>query len=685
MSERQRDATRKREQRAKTRDVAIPRCADRARRRRLERNDQRWLRWYCADCFTYDFTAQQKEMIAAIRRAVTIGGDQAIAASRGEGKTTLSERLLLKYALQGVISFAVLFAATGSDAADSLEEIKQQIEENDRLAADYPEVCTPVRALESIPSRAHYQTVSGYRHDTGKKYLQVSSRFSWCGREVTFPNVPGSPSRGAIFATRGLDSAVRGLKKRGRRPDVAVIDDPDTEDTANSAEQATKLEKRIDRAIGGLGGQARPIARVMLTTLQSRTAVSYRFTDPKAKPWKGRRFRFLVKPPDRAELWDEYVHLRLADIAEGDDFGRRAHRFYLKHRRAMDAGAEVGNVHRFNAERLEDGTQREVSALQHYYNQIARLGPEAVATEFDNNPPADTGLDVDALSAYRIQRQLSGHPRAIVPAGCTVLTQGIDVRKTALHWVVRAWTPACVGYTIDYGVTEVHDTVVGSDEGLDVALIRAIRTRCEDLLGEPYRAADGQVHALDLTLVDAGWRTAAIVEACQAIGRDWRPAMGYGKSAGCAQANFTDVATRSRTKRPGDGWFESKGSYGWLVALDADRWKSFEHDRWRAAPGAPGSLQLWGDNPADRQRQRLSDDEKRHHAYARHIVAEREVEEITRGQLRRHFKSFSRNNHWLDASYMSCAAARMCGIELVRYARRRPRRSLGELAAAAHG
>ncbi|MCK8178230.1 hypothetical protein, partial [Erwinia amylovora] len=83
-----------------------------------------------------------------------------------------------------------------------------------------------------------------------------------------------SPAAGSIVDTRGLDAAVRGLKKKGKRPKLAIVDDPYTEDTARSEEQARKLEKRIDAAIGGLGGQRRSIGRVVLTTLQSRTAVS---------------------------------------------------------------------------------------------------------------------------------------------------------------------------------------------------------------------------------------------------------------------------------------------------------------------------------------------------------------------------------------------------------------------------
>jgi hypothetical protein len=209
--------------------VIVPACADRERRLRLEADDEAWLLHYFGveceldDPFWYQFTPQQKEMIRAIRHAIKHGGDQAIAASRGEGKSTLAERLLLKSALSGEVNYSVLFASTGPMADNSLDSIKTAIADNPLLAADYPEVCVPVIALEGAPQRANTQRVSGERHDNGELYEMAETRFSWCGQEVIFPKVPGSPSAGAIIATRGLDAAVRGLKKKGKRPKLAIV------------------------------------------------------------------------------------------------------------------------------------------------------------------------------------------------------------------------------------------------------------------------------------------------------------------------------------------------------------------------------------------------------------------------------------------------------------------------------
>src|SRR5262245_53353226 len=663
-NERDRDARRKRESRAASKEVLIPACTDPERRALLESDDTEWLRYYFADLFWYPFTTQQLEMIEAIRNAILYGGDQSLAASRGEGKTKIFERMLLKYTLAGVVKFSVLFAATGSAAQDSLQSIMAEIETNERLRADYPEVCIPVLALENTPNRAHYQVVTGKRIDNSEPYDSVPSRFSWCGQEIVLPKVPGSPSSNAIIATRGLDAAVRGLNKRNRRVDVAGIDDPDTEESVNSEEQARKLEKRIDRAIAGLGGQQRSVARVMLTTIQNRTCVSYRFTDPAQKPtWKGKRFRFLIARPERSDLWDEYVQLRQAH--PDDEFGRIAHAFYLDNRVAMEAGAEVANLNRFDGQTLPDGTQLEVSALQRYFNEVARIGPEAVASEYDNDPPEEAGPVESGITPNRIQRQLSGYDRKIVPPGCTVLDRGVDVRKTALHWVVRAWQPNGTCYVIDYGVHEVLGTKYGSDEGLDLAIKKGILQFLEIAKETEYVCADGgETKTVDITLIDARWQKPAVVAACEEAGLGVYPIMGFGSSGGCVKASFHPAQKSTERVKVGDGWKMVKTGRTWLVEADTDRWKRFEHDRWMTAPGKPGCAYLFG-TPGTLGG-RLNHDEKSHHSYAHHICNEVEVEEPYKGGIRRRWKERSEITHWLDASYYTNVGANIKGIKPLR-------------------
>jgi hypothetical protein len=306
----------------------------------------------------------------------------------------------------------------------------------------------------------------------------------------------------------------------------------------------------------------------MLCTIPSRTAVAFRFTDPQQKSsWSGRRYKLLTRLPDRQDLWDEYMALVASDQLAGDRFGRRAHAYYLANRETMDAGAVVSNPYRFVADALPDGTQAEVSTLQFFYNEVARLGSEAVLSEYQNEPPEESGPQELGLTASRIQRQVSGFARKLIPPGCTLLTQGIDCGKFLLHWVVRAWKVderdcLVTGYTIDYGYQDVWGTTAGSDEGLDDALIRALLARRSATEDAAYAREDGQILDVRLSLVDAGWRTEAIYEACRQLGLDWRPAMGFGRSNGCVQTSFACPIKSSPDKKVGDRWFLSRRPKG---------------------------------------------------------------------------------------------------------------------------
>jgi hypothetical protein len=250
-----------------------------------------------------------------------------------------------------------------------------------------------------------------------------------------------------------------------------------------------------------------------------------------------------------------------------------------------------------------------------------------------------------------------------VPPECVALVQAIDVRKIALHFVVRAWRQDGTGYTIDYGVQEVRGTTQGTDEGVDEAIQRALASRRQAIEDEPYRTMDGNPRVIDLSLIDAGWRTEAIYGWCLEAGQQkWKPAMGFGKSAGCTSAAFHEPTRTERDKKMGQRWFLSKRPRGvWLVCTDADHWKAWEHDHWMRDPEKPGALFLYGHRD-EQHPERLSADQKGHFSYAKHLTAEVETEELIKGVMKRYWKSKSDTNHYFDASYMTDVAATMLGV-----------------------
>lgn len=679
---RARQAKEKNEAHKRAAAVYIPQPEDPIRREELEQDPLLWLPHYLPEVFSDGFEEHHIDMVKAIDRAATYTGDQAIAAPRGEGKTTIAEGTTLFCMLRRLkpVPFAVIFAATGSDAEDSLNSVKEYICESDRLLADYPELCVPVREVQATPNKAHSMRVYGDHFPLAK------ARFQWSGREISFPNVPGFFAAKTRFATRGLDAAVRGLKKGTRRPTLAVIDDPDTESTAASEDQTDKLIRRIERAIAGLAPKGKRMSRVLLSTLQNRTCASAQFTDSQIKPsWNGKRFKLVITPPADTDSWDEYCGMRQQNMADGDPFARGAHAFYLEHREQMDEGAVVANPYSYDARILPDGSALQVSTLQRYYDFVADNGEHAALSELQNDPPEESGPVESGITAYRIQRQVSGYPRRVVPPDVLALVQGIDPGKYACHWVVKAFRADATGFVIDYGVQEVLGTKITSpDAAIDQAILRALRTRRETVLANPYCTADGKPVEILKTVTDAGYRTHIVYGFCQEAGLGFEAAMGFGKAAGCAGPMFSQPVRATDTKRPGgEGWFKSLRPRGtWLVCMHKDHWLGWEHDRWMTPPDMPGTCMLFGD-PGEGDR--LSPDQKGHFSFSKHLTALVQREEPTKdkGIIRRwHVKSDT--DHYFSASYQADVAGCMCGVSLLKKVKKpgQSRRTLAELAGA---
>ena len=87
-----------------------------------------------------------------------------------------------------------------------LDSIKTELDCNDLLLADFPEVCFPIQALDGISNRANGQLYQGKRTQIG-----------WTAKEIVLPTIAGSHASGAIIKVAGLTGRIRGMKFK--RPD----------------------------------------------------------------------------------------------------------------------------------------------------------------------------------------------------------------------------------------------------------------------------------------------------------------------------------------------------------------------------------------------------------------------------------------------------------------------------------
>lgn len=206
--------------RAKERDIGeIPEVVDPKRRAFAEQSPENFARTYFPAVLYNELTESHCDDFASIQYIVDYGGKKVKAAPRGDGKTTRIQIGAMWAAFTGRKKFIATIGSDKDAADDVIEWISTEVETNDDLADDFPEICYPVRCLEGIPRRAPAQTCEGVR-----------TLMEWTTSQLVFPTVKGSKASGVIVRSYGMTARIRGAKVGNTRPDFVIIDDPQTKE-----------------------------------------------------------------------------------------------------------------------------------------------------------------------------------------------------------------------------------------------------------------------------------------------------------------------------------------------------------------------------------------------------------------------------------------------------------------------
>ena len=485
--------------------------ADRKMRQKLETDSEAWIWKMCGpksgirEPFSRKFTSQQCEMIGTFEQTLKDGGDELILASRGEGKTSYLRCMVWKTIASGMCDFIAFIGATGPDAFNSADAIKDMMQRSSPFLRYYPEIAVPAIAVGTTAQLAKSMRATGSRYDRpGETFTQWPISFEWTAESINIPDVPGSPSAGAMLRFRGADSPIRGLNIFGRRPKVVAIDDLDTPDTTNNPDIAKKIVDRVNMDIGGLGGQDKSLGRIMLATLpKSGVGVAHHFAE-KGFPFVVKRFQYLLQKPDRFDLWMEYVKIRQRGKIDGDKYGRRANGFYLANRKAMESGAVVSNEGRFKPQKLADGSQLQVSALQNYFDEWADKGEMFCRCELDNETIENEDVIESKLELGHVMNAESDRPRGRCEDSTMMIVRGVDVRKIELHFSTMGTDAECRHRVIDYDVRS-HGTSETTVEQAEQLIYQGLCRLAEEWKRDGHEDNEGELHFADLTLIDKGW------------------------------------------------------------------------------------------------------------------------------------------------------------------------------------
>lgn len=219
----------------------------------------------------------------------------AIAAPRGFGKSTdVSLAFPIWCIVNNLKHFITIFSDAIELAETLVEAIKCELEENERLKADFPEA-------------------------TGKgKVWKI-------GEIVTKNNVK--------IKAYGSGKRVRGVKHGVYRPDLSIIDDLENDTNVKSRKQRDKLEEWLDEAIENLGSVDGSMDILYIGTILHRDSVLARKL--KLKFWHPKVFRALISYPTNMDMWEEYTKIYKYEGVEP------ARNYYLENKKLMDEGAKL--------------------------------------------------------------------------------------------------------------------------------------------------------------------------------------------------------------------------------------------------------------------------------------------------------------------------------------------------------
>ena len=639
------------------RDIGqLPEVVNPNRKAACERNFQLFCESYFPETYSLAWSPDHLKVIEKIETAVLRGGLFALALPRGSGKTTITESAALWSMLYGHREFVVLIGATESAALELLDSLKTELEVNERLAEDFPEVCYPVAQLEGIANRCAGQLYKGER-----------TRITWTSNEIVLPTIEGSKASGIIVRVAGITGRIRGMKfkrsdGRNVRPSLVVIDDPQTSESAGSLEQTRKRVRVLAGDILGLAGPGQKISGIMPCTIirpgDMADIILNRNTHP---DWNGEKTRMVYRFPTNMKLWEEYAEIRAEALRTEGNF-QKATEFYLANREAMDAGAEVSWEARFNHD--------EVSALQHAMN-LKFQDEAAFMSEYQNDPLPDDTADDSLLSVDEICAKINGLARRRVPLKCDRLTMFVDVQKALLFYVVIAWAEDFTGAVIDYGswpdqhrheysLADANPSIqtLFPKAGFEGALYAALSALTDECLGREWEREDGAVLKIERALVDANWgqSTDVVYQFCRQSSHAGVILPSHGRYVGASSKPMTEYR-KQQGDRLGFNWMipnvAGKRAIRHVI-YDTNYWKSFIHARLAVPVGDKGSLTLYGRIPGA------------HQLFAEHLTAEYRVKTQGRGRTVDEWKlkPQSHDNHFLDCVAGCAVCGSMLGASL---------------------
>ncbi|EBR0461134.1 hypothetical protein DNX94_13610 [Salmonella enterica subsp. enterica serovar Abony] len=221
--------------------------------------------------------------------------NDAVAAPRGEAKTTLGQQLFdLWCVVRELKKFIIITFDTAAQSAESLEVIKAELLYNAGLSMDFPEACGQGRVWR-------------------------------IGCILT--------ATGIKIEAAGQGQSLRGRKHGAYRPDLVHLDDLENDENVVTPKQRDKLEKWLNSTVLPLGGPGVKLDVIYVGSILHYDSVLARTM--KNPLWNTKRFQSILQWPVNRDLWDQWEGI-LRDKGK-----KAAQTFYRRNEKAMLKGSRV--------------------------------------------------------------------------------------------------------------------------------------------------------------------------------------------------------------------------------------------------------------------------------------------------------------------------------------------------------
>ena len=528
----------------------------------------------------------------------------AIAMPRGSGKTSLCMVAILWAALYGHSAYPIMITATAASSKRRLESLKKMLRNAPKLkkgeskkyhpdlADDFPEIILAIRHLGNESGKVKGQKFFGNLTDIewgAEKFAFPTLDFDqwpdekpdeiegrWITKKTVLKNWEGvSTGFGAIIDVSSIEGEIRGRSHgSGIRPDLAIVDDPQTKKSAKSNSMVNDRVEILASDIAYLGGPDKTIGVVVPCTVIYEDDLAERILNQDLHPeFRGERSKMvdrfpegwdliLAPPaPDESEtiqLWRRYRKLQIQDLK---DKGSRATNLYSENQQVMDTGFEVTwDARKGNYEK---------SATQHAVNLFFK-NPAAFFSECQNEPQGfRQSSGQKKITVADLQGCKNGIPRGVVPDDYDKLVGFVDISGSVLWWVVCAIRSSDFAiHVVDFGawpdqkqnyysLNNIRETLQRKyGEGNFEAVLRQALTDLTEHLSDENRWQNetGDDVYLDMLGIDSGWGDYA-VDVYKFCRRDPRRAIlqatkGFGIKA-------TNEAFVNAEKKPKKGTKES--------------------------------------------------------------------------------------------------------------------------------